>query len=354
MSCDGCSADCSRVDNVCGDGIAECGEECDDGNDSNFDECLNDCRLARCGDGYLHWGVEACDDGNNASCDGCSADCSRVDDVCGDGIVECGEECDDGNQTSGDGCSSDCRLEGPLCGNGVLDPGEECDLGPANETRYGLAVWQPGGVYLEAAPVARWTDSRSFYAYVSASAHTGYEAVGRSLVFLYRDMTSGVLSLVIVHGIDRDTTGQVQNTAELEMHLSGLPPGTTLGLSDDRNEFVQTSPTEYHGDWWFRYNTDGGLVDGLTYPGTWLVTIEPFWQYGLDEWVWVDDHNLVHELDMSQPLYIEASVLPVSCRQDCTIPKCGDGILDPGEECDDGNVSNGDGCDASCALETGP
>jgi len=30
---------------------------------------------------------------------------------------------------------------------------------------------------------------------------------------------------------------------------------------------------------------------------------------------------------------------------------CGDGILDPGEECDDGNNVNGDGCDENCRIE---
>lgn len=32
-------------------------------------------------------------------------------------------------------------------------------------------------------------------------------------------------------------------------------------------------------------------------------------------------------------------------------PFCGDGILDPGEECDDGNNIDGDGCDANCMVE---
>jgi len=32
---------------------------------------------------------------------------------------------------------------------------------------------------------------------------------------------------------------------------------------------------------------------------------------------------------------------------------CGDGILDPGEACDDGNVANGDGCSSSCTVESG-
>ncbi len=29
-------------------------------------------------------------------------------------------------------------------------------------------------------------------------------------------------------------------------------------------------------------------------------------------------------------------------------PACGDGVLDPGEQCDDGNASDGDGCDRTC------
>jgi len=30
---------------------------------------------------------------------------------------------------------------------------------------------------------------------------------------------------------------------------------------------------------------------------------------------------------------------------------CGDGVIDAGEECDDGGVANGDGCSASCTVE---
>ena len=32
-------------------------------------------------------------------------------------------------------------------------------------------------------------------------------------------------------------------------------------------------------------------------------------------------------------------------------PRCGDGVVDPGEQCDDGNTVSGDGCSASCRLE---
>ncbi|MCD6498893.1 MAG: hypothetical protein J7M25_11420 [Deltaproteobacteria bacterium] len=188
----------------------------------------------------------------------------------------------------------------------------------------------------------------AFYAYLSVSAHTGYEAAGRSVAFLYRDYDTGILSLFVIHGVDRDSTQQVQVTAEVHFDLTGFPSGTTLNRSDDAGEFTQTSSTSYQGQWWFRYNTDGGVVSDIAFPSDWLIVIHPSWDYGLDEWVWVDDQNQFHSLDMDKDLYIEATRTQVSCRADCTLPRCGDGILDPGEVCDDGNQAGGDGCSADC------
>ena len=34
----------------------------------------------------------------------------------------------------------------------------------------------------------------------------------------------------------------------------------------------------------------------------------------------------------------------------CALPACGDTIVQTGEECDDGNVVDGDGCEADCTL----
>lgn len=39
-----------------------------------------------------------------------------------------------------------------------------------------------------------------------------------------------------------------------------------------------------------------------------------------------------------------------TCRTNCRLPRCGDGITDPGEECDDGNFINNDGCTNQCRL----
>ena len=63
--------------------------------------------------------------------------------VCGDGLLDSGEECDDKNTISGDGCSSSCKIEKPIgCSRYVLcsdaktkvecDEAHECGLGPTN------------------------------------------------------------------------------------------------------------------------------------------------------------------------------------------------------------------------------
>jgi cysteine-rich repeat protein len=46
------------------------------------------------------------------------------------------------------------------------------------------------------------------------------------------------------------------------------------------------------------------------------------------------------------------SVGPEDCEPE--EPVCGDGELDDGEECDDGNNTDGDGCSATCTIEEPP
>jgi cysteine-rich repeat protein len=40
------------------------------------------------------------------------------------------------------------------------------------------------------------------------------------------------------------------------------------------------------------------------------------------------------------------------CRLDCTLPRCGDRVVDRGEVCDDGNLLLGDGCTSTCVWES--
>src|SRR5262249_3012900 len=181
------------------------------------DACVN-CQIAFCGDGFVEQGVEQCDDGNASNSDGCVAGCVLA--QCGDGFLHLGvEECDDGNLIDGDGCSSMCKL--PFCGAGVVEPGEQCDLGAANADRPALQRMQ-SGIKQAVMPVDKPMAAPFFYNYFSASGHTGYEAVGASHVWLYRDTTTGGLSLFMEHGIDFDTSGQFQPNANVHFDIQNL------------------------------------------------------------------------------------------------------------------------------------
>lgn len=86
---------------VCGNGVFEFGEQCDDNNPpANGDGCSTTCQV---------------EPGFN--CSGVPSVC--VSNVCGDGIVN-DEECDDNNTTNNDGCSSTCTVEADSSCTGTM------------------------------------------------------------------------------------------------------------------------------------------------------------------------------------------------------------------------------------------
>src|SRR5437667_72458 len=93
--------------------------------------------------------------------------------VCGDGIVQDGEECDDGNSIDDDGCSNRCEVA--VCGNGKREGAEECDLGPDNGDSPAFLISQPSGTRIATNPLVRAKSAVTFYDYFSASSHTGLE-----------------------------------------------------------------------------------------------------------------------------------------------------------------------------------
>jgi cysteine-rich repeat protein len=131
---------------VCGNGVVEGDEACDDGNRFDDDACNNACQRSSCGDGVVSLDSESCDDGNRIDNDACRNDCSHA--RCGDGVqrtdlgptAEGYEGCDDGNESDSDGCLAGC-VEA-RCGDGVqrLDTTPEsplheaCDDGNDSET----------------------------------------------------------------------------------------------------------------------------------------------------------------------------------------------------------------------------
>jgi cysteine-rich repeat protein len=109
----------------CGDGVLDFGEECDDGNVSNEDACLNNCHAASCGVGYVWQNHEACDDANASNNDACLNNCQAA--SCGDGYVwQNHEVCDDGNTSNNDACTNTCHPA--RCGDGhIWQNHEACD-----------------------------------------------------------------------------------------------------------------------------------------------------------------------------------------------------------------------------------
>jgi cysteine-rich repeat protein len=87
---------------------------------------INCANTVFCGNGVV-------DPGTNEQCDPpmpgfCSPTCQKLAPVCGDGIVEAGEQCDDGAKNGTDGiCTTMCTFQPAVCGDGIIEAGEACD-----------------------------------------------------------------------------------------------------------------------------------------------------------------------------------------------------------------------------------
>lgn len=236
-----------------------------------------------------------------------------------------------------------------VCGDGIVGPSEACEPGtapsaPALEIRQG--TWK-----MPVYPIVGPATATAHYAYDSRSSHTGFEAPEKSSLYLYRSGPESALSLVIVNGIDEDSSGLVQPPSDIAFKFAGLPNTAVVVISDDDVEFGRTTAATALALWDCDRNSDGGVIGGLPFPGSFHLTVTPSFHAGITSWVFLSGARgtepvvaRVHSLDLSQPVEIVASDQPADCRADCTVPRCGDAILDPGEVCDDPNTLRGDGC----------
>ncbi len=184
--------------------------------------------LASCGDGFVHFEVEACDDGGASV--SCNADCSLA--ACGDSIVNnaAGEACDEGEMAAL--YDADCTLA--ECGDSTLSPlaGEECDDGSLSDNdgcsseckklactifiTCRLYTWQPRRHRRRRPPVSKLAQEAGlpgvFYAWLSGGAIAPSNrfvkssvpyvlATGIMVAKNWTDLTDGM----ILHAID--TTG---------------------------------------------------------------------------------------------------------------------------------------------------
>jgi len=245
--------------------------------------------------------------------------------VCGDGIVGSGESCDDGNTSDGDGCGATCELEpGYTCP--WNEPCRPVICGDGNEDGY--------------------VDADGVYVYEQCDDGNTSEGDGCSSTCLpevgYYCSYPGEPCKKVVCG-----------DGSQDLYVSGFGPG--LGAAG-----TGAGGAGFGGS---------GMGSGFAGSGT----SGPFITYGYEQ---CDDGNAVSGDGCSAACQIESPYICVTPGSPCRVPRCGDGFVDyiqgaggggaggmmggagSGaygfvEGCDDGNVTSGDGCSATCTIEAG-
>lgn len=210
--------------------------------------------------------------------------------TCGDGVLQSPEQCDDGNQAIGDGCAADCTLEPAPAGIDTC-PGAAITLAPG-------ATPSDPMTYRTTASTALLTSG--------VKSCVG-QADRKDAVYTFVAPYDGWLTAKAA--ADFNVVVDLRTNCVLES-VSSSAGSVACGSSD------QGDGTE---------RLEGPVAAGTTY----YVVIDGGFSNTNKEGVFT--------LDMS----LRPSV-------------CGNGVIEGGEQCDDGATSNGDGCDATCKLEPTP
>ena len=438
IASDGCDSQCaieegfvcqgvpSECDSLCGDGIVTANEGCDDGNASAEDGCDAECVIEEgyvcegvpsncetlCGDGVV-FGDEVCDDGNSDDDDGCTSNCllgndeTCTDDAecdtnycddetnrcgpegrCGDARLDGGEGCDDGNVENGDGCDDNCLIEygwvcqgeasacseTQTCGDGVTTPSEACD-------DHNLVNGDGCDDECKLEPGERCDDASECAS--GACVSGACSRCGNGIIDAGEGCDDGndddndacTNTCLIKEGLSCVSSLQCQS-ALCDLSSSGLcaQPASTCGDGnvdlnegcDDGNNVVGDGCTACLLDVGETCMADDRCSSSLCVNGICSACGNGFVDVGEG----CDDGNTNADDGCNAACKIEDNV---SCQSDdqcaggycdygadeeeplCTsvVLPCGNGIVEAGEGCDDGNREGGDGCDVSCLVEDG-
>ncbi len=180
---------------VCGNGIVEAPEQCDDGPKNGMEGCGCNavCTLdlcSPCGNGKVDVGEE-CDLGMANSCvDGTTSNCTCVckNEKCGDGIVQAGECCDDANG-GGNAQMSKCTADCKGCKN-PNDPGCKCVNG--------------GAVSVTAGSGSDCLQLKTFKGVVSSLANPAMQGGGMPLPLSYKGFVGALAAKALCQAIGAD------------------------------------------------------------------------------------------------------------------------------------------------------
>ncbi len=325
-----------------------------------------------CGDGDLEPG-EFCDDGNKADGDGCSKDCLTQDpdfncsegelctpiSICGNGVIEGREKCDDGNAIDGadggDGCDGDCLavqsgftcgkpntpcLVSPECGNGKRERGEQCDDGNVDAATDGCSQTC---VY----------DSVNFWCPIPGQSCIEREC-GNG------ERTPAILGIGGEDCDDGDTEPgdgcspsctQESGWSCTSTGCRGIcgngsvqaPEKCDLGANNGAPAFGCTAACTVKFGWKCTNNVCSETVCGNGSAGSdkGVSAAEPG--------EGCDDGNQTAGDGCGPTCQLE----PVFDSDGAANTTCGDGLITGSEACDDGNKTSKDGCSSSCAIEAG-
>ncbi|WNG26075.1 DUF4215 domain-containing protein [Cystobacter fuscus] len=318
------------------DGKLQPGEECDDGNTQDGDGCSatgkleagflchipgKPCSLASlCGNGVVNSG-ELCDDGNTVdNRNGCSVTCDLS--LCGNGTLDnrsypnyAQEICDDGNRFDGDGCNRLCEVE----------PGQACAGSPSRCVRAGVTLFNTGVDANNRRLEGTVADPHWFYRDTTTGATTGERTA--------TDWPQEVQTARFMDPLGASTC----------VYQDFIIPSTTT-LSRFRMRVATFNDNEF----------EAASVNGVNF--TPIIISQPAGQ----PW----QKNTIRELGTTAPWRTGLNRLEL-CNEnedgppnafrylfvDAYDDRCGDGVISPREECDDGNSTANDGCSATCGIE---
>ncbi len=254
-----------------------------------------------CGDSIVS-GTEDCDDGNATAGDGCSATCvhetgwtcsnqsapSVCTPICGDGMKLGTEECDDNNLVDTDGCTSMCKLGRP-CAVANFAQGDHFAVDPAT-----------GHCYVGFDDdMAKWADAET-----ACLASGGYLATITSAA----EQTAVTSAMNPAQNPWIGATDDANDTDDIFNWVTGE---TTAG-------FKHYAPNQPDDD-----ASSGGNGECLHF---------------------VDAQGNWNDTNCDINTFVVGRVCEFA------VASCGDGIVEAGEQCDDHNVADGDGCSATCQL----
>jgi cysteine-rich repeat protein len=284
-----------------------------------------------CGNNVTDPGFEQCDDGNTSSGDGCNSTCTSTE-ICGNKFLDPGEQCDDGNLVSGDGCSSICQSDiSCAVGQTPVIVSNTASLAIPDNNVTGASslvnVTTAGGVKKAIVTVGGITHANTQHIDVSLISPL---ATTRNISDDNNTATAGANYKGAIFGEAATSLITVPATA-LNPFTGTFQPETTLATTAGTDFLNQNAL----GTWALRVADDTAGATGTL--DSWTLAL------CLDTVVFCG--NGIAEAGEECDTFGASATCNAVCQ---LLDGCGDGNIDPGEFCDDNNITSGDGCSNTC------